>query len=50
MEEILPGLNKIILDEGAGQRVLPYLPLDQLRGRSGSSPPAKGRATGEQGG
>ena len=29
MEEILPRVNKIILDETAGKQVVPYLPLDQ---------------------
>ena len=33
MEEILPGTNKIILDERVGQQIVPYLPLDQLGGR-----------------
>ena len=29
MEEILPRVNKIILDDTAGKEVVPYLPLDQ---------------------
>ncbi len=29
MEEILPRVNKIILDDTAGKQVVPYLPLDQ---------------------
>jgi membrane protease subunit HflK len=33
MEEILSGMNKIILDEGAGSGVVPYLPLPELRAR-----------------
>jgi modulator of FtsH protease HflK len=28
MEEILPKVNKILMDEAAGQRVVPYLPLN----------------------
>jgi membrane protease subunit HflK len=28
MEAILPGMNKILIDETAGRQVLPYLPLD----------------------
>jgi membrane protease subunit HflK len=30
MEEILPGVEKVIIDGKAGDRVLPYLPLDRL--------------------
>ncbi len=30
MEEILPGIDKVIIDGKAGDRVLPYLPLDRL--------------------
>lgn len=33
MEEILQDMEKIILDDEAGQGVVPYLPLDQLSGR-----------------
>jgi hypothetical protein len=29
MEQILPRVNKIVLDETAGKEVVPYLPLDQ---------------------
>ena len=37
MEKVLGGVNKVILDGEAGQGVVPYLPLDQLRsGASGS--------------
>ncbi|MFZ5609690.1 MAG: FtsH protease activity modulator HflK [Pseudomonadota bacterium] len=35
MEDILKGMNKIIIDEQAGKGVVPYLPLDQLQARSG---------------
>ncbi len=31
MEKVLGGVNKVILDGEAGQGVVPYLPLDQLR-------------------
>ncbi|MGF1605054.1 MAG: FtsH protease activity modulator HflK [Rhodothalassiaceae bacterium] len=39
MEEILTGMDKIILDDKAGQGVVPYLPLDQVRqpSRSGGT-------------
>ncbi len=39
MEKILGGTNKIIVD-GAGQGVVPYLPLDELRPRA-ATPPAQ---------
>ncbi|MEE8294947.1 MAG: FtsH protease activity modulator HflK [Sphingomonadales bacterium] len=31
MEELLAGMNKIIIDEGAGTGVVPYLPLPEIR-------------------
>lgn len=47
MEEILPRLDKIVIDEAAGERTVPYLPLDQmlrLRSAPSSAPePAPGR-------
>ena len=30
LEEILPGVEKVIIDGKAGERMLPYLPLDRL--------------------
>ncbi|HEX6949354.1 MAG TPA: HflK protein, partial [Nitrospira sp.] len=30
MEEILPKMDKIIIDGKAGERMLPYLPLDRV--------------------
>ena len=30
MEQVLPRMNKIILDDVAGKQVVPYLPLDQI--------------------
>ncbi len=30
MEQVLPHANKIIMDEVAGEKVVPYLPLDQV--------------------
>ena len=41
MEEILPGVNKILVDESANQ-VVPYLPLDRIA-REGGQPDAAGR-------
>lgn len=40
MEEILPNMEKIIIDGKGGERVLPYLPLDRLS-KSGPSSVAK---------
>lgn len=40
LEEILPNMEKIIIDGKGGERVLPYLPLDRLSKR-GSTPVAK---------
>ena len=37
MEEILPNVDKIILDGKAGDRVVPYLPLERLSKSSSSS-------------
>jgi len=31
LEDVLPRMNKILIDERAGGQVVPYLPLDQLR-------------------
>lgn len=31
MEEVLPGIDKVIIDGKAGERLLPYLPLDRLQ-------------------
>ena len=33
MEEILSGMNKVIVDEGAGTGVVPYLPLPELQSK-----------------
>lgn len=33
MEEILPNIEKVIIDGKGGDRVLPYLPLERLKGR-----------------
>ncbi|MCQ0969846.1 FtsH protease activity modulator HflK [Paracoccus sp. TK19116] len=36
MEKVLGDVNKVLIDQGdTGQGVLPYLPLDQLRGNTG---------------
>lgn len=37
MERIFRGTDKIILDSGSAQGVVPYLPLDQLRSRPGTT-------------
>ena len=35
MEEILPNIDKVIIDGKGGERVLPYLPLDRLKAKTG---------------
>lgn len=40
MEEILPNMEKVIIDGKGGERVLPYLPLDRLS-KPASKPVAK---------
>jgi membrane protease subunit HflK len=37
MEEILPNIEKIIIDGKAGDRVLPYLPLERLKPRTATA-------------
>jgi len=37
MEEILPTIDKVIVDGKGGDRVLPYLPLDRLKARTGAA-------------
>jgi membrane protease subunit HflK len=41
MEEVLPRVNKVVVDEVAGRQTVPYLPLDQLlpKLRPGVEPP-----------
>jgi membrane protease subunit HflK len=41
MEEILPNMEKIIIDSKMGDRMLPYLPLERLKPRTGT--PAEGQ-------
>jgi membrane protease subunit HflK len=49
MEEVLPRVNKIILDEVAGKQVVPYLPLDQaLRARQAETAAEPKPATGRR--
>ena len=37
MEEILPNIEKVIIDGKTGDRVLPYLPLERLKPRTGTT-------------
>ena len=37
MEEILAGMNKLIIDNKSGSGVVPYLPLPELQKRSGGT-------------
>ena len=46
MEKVLGSVNKVILDGQAGQGVVPYLPLDQLRNTTTGGTNARGTATG----
>jgi membrane protease subunit HflK len=41
MQDVLGGTNKLIMSEGeGGQSILPYLPLNELKPRTGSSQPS----------
>lgn len=42
MEDILSGMDKIILDGEAGSGVVPYLPLNEVGGKKGSSSNSRG--------
>jgi membrane protease subunit HflK len=42
MESILPGMNKIIMDDLAGRQAVPYLPLDPFLPRRSVEPPPAG--------
>lgn len=44
MEEVLGRSNMLILDDTAGEHVVPYLPLDQMLRRAPASQPAAPRA------
>ena len=37
MEQVLAGMNKIVIDKEAGKGVVPYLPLNEIR----RSPPSQ---------
>ncbi len=37
IEDVLGGMNKIIIEDGAGSGVVPYLPLNELRSNSNSN-------------
>lgn len=47
MQEVLTGIDKVILDQNA-QNAVPYLPLDQLRSRGAGSNARSGRQTSSQ--
>ena len=47
LEEVLPRVNKIIVDDVAGKQIVPYLPLDQvLKQRRPETPPAEAQPRG----
>jgi len=37
MEEVLKGINKVVIDKSSGSGVVPYLPLQELQKRSGEA-------------
>jgi membrane protease subunit HflK len=43
MQEILPRMKKILIDEVAGQQAVPYLPLDSLTRREADAPASSAR-------
>jgi membrane protease subunit HflK len=42
LEDILAQSNKVIIDGGEGQNVIPYLPLPEIQRRQTTTPPAQG--------
>ncbi|WBU61167.1 FtsH protease activity modulator HflK [Paracoccus albus] len=48
MERVLGNVDKVIIDPSAGDGVVPYLPLDQLRSQGGATSPASRSETSEQ--
>ncbi len=43
MEEVLSNSNTVIIEQGSGQGVVPYLPLPEIQKRTqGANPPARG--------
>lgn len=50
MQEVLGDVNKIVVTNGAagGQNVLPYLPLNELKPKSGAAPPSPSSTAGSQ--
>lgn len=47
LEEVLPNVNKVLIDQSVGSGVLPYLPLDQVR--RGATPVGPPAPTAEEG-
>ncbi|GAB0057721.1 Modulator of FtsH protease HflK [Candidatus Magnetaquicoccaceae bacterium FCR-1] len=45
MEEVLSGVNKVIVEPRAGHNLLPYMPIPAPGGVRGGAAPAKGEAT-----
>jgi len=50
MQEVLGDVNKIVVTDGAagGQNVLPYLPLNELKPKSGAAAPSPSSTAGSQ--
>ena len=50
MEKVLGQVDKVLLDDGAGAGVVPYLPLDRLRQNGAPQPAANDTTTTQTGG
>jgi membrane protease subunit HflK len=49
MEEVLRGMNKVVIDSSAeGAGVVPYLPLPELERRARERPPSASESTGDE--
>ena len=50
MQDVLGDVNKIVVTNGAagGQNVLPYLPLNELKPKSGAAAPSSSSTAGSQ--
>jgi membrane protease subunit HflK len=49
MEEVLRGMNKVVIDSSAeGAGVVPYLPLPELERRARERPPGASESTGDE--
>ena len=49
MEDILPGMNKIVMDDLSAKQAVPYLPLDPFLPRRAEPAPDRPAAPGSGG-